>query len=197
MKTMLRLSLFALLLAGTQAWGQANLRPDPTPRVPPQPGQGLPLEDLRYLSRALNLSEAQIESGRLAAEKSTNPAVREFGQALAADHEAIRQSLFKLAEQSKANVAAHPSKAWWQGQVQRLRGLGGAEFDREFLNWELQNHLALVNLYQTEASNSPDTELAKFAITTLVRIKQRFDAAQRLGAEYGLSVNVVKQPPQY
>ena len=41
--------------------------------------------------------------------------------------------------------------------------------------WQLQTHLALAELYQTEASNTSETELAKFAITSLNRIQARFD----------------------
>ena len=40
-----------LLLASVGALAQTNIRPDMTPRVPPQPGQGLPLEALSRLRR--------------------------------------------------------------------------------------------------------------------------------------------------
>ena len=64
----------------------------------------------------------------------------------------------------------HPSKAQWRQELQRLGTLQAQGFDREFMKWQLQVHLALVKLYQTEASQSPETDLAKFAITSLTRI---------------------------
>ena len=45
------------------AWSQANLRPDPHPRVPMQPGQSLPLEDALFLKEAASASQGQVELG--------------------------------------------------------------------------------------------------------------------------------------
>ena len=63
---MLRRSL--LLLAGLAAplagpaRAQTRITPDPTPRLPPQPGQGMAVEDVRGLQRAARISDAQIEA---------------------------------------------------------------------------------------------------------------------------------------
>ncbi len=81
--------------------------------------------------------------------------------------------------------------------MRRIGSLKGQEFDREYMSWQLRTHLALVNLYQTEASHSPELDLSKFAITTLVEIQRLFDQAKRLGAEYGVAIDTIKQPPQY
>lgn len=79
------------LLAGT-AVGQANIVPDPSPRLPPQPGQGLPLEDLRFLERGTDQSAIQMKIGKLAAERASDEAVRQFGSQVATDHKQIWQS---------------------------------------------------------------------------------------------------------
>lgn len=189
--------LVACLLAASAALAQTNIKPDPTPRVPPQPGQGLPVEDLAFFSRASNLSAAQIELGRLAAQKGTDPAIKELGQSLVAEHEKMRQSLTDLAARSKAEVKPHESEPWWRGQIERLKGLSGQEFDREFVNLELQAGLALVNLYQRQASNTPQAELARYAIIALVPIQRAFERARQLGGQFGLKVDTVRQPPQY
>ena len=65
------------------------------------------------------------------------------------------------------------------------------------MKWQLQVHLALVKLYQTEASQSPETDLAKFAITSLTRIQRIFDQAKKLGSDLGASIDTVQAPPQY
>ena len=46
------ITLLGLTVLSGPAWSQANLRPDPHPRVPPQPGQSLPLEDALFLKEA-------------------------------------------------------------------------------------------------------------------------------------------------
>ena len=78
-----------------------------------------------------------------------------------------------------------------------MHDLSGQEFDREYLRWQLQMHLALVDLYQTEASQTPNSDLARFAILTLTAIQRRFDRAKQLGAEQGIAIGTIRQPPQY
>ena len=84
------------------------------PRLPPQPGQGLPLEDQRFLERAANLSEAEIEAGRLGAEKTSSPGLKEISQQLTADHQKLLQSVQELARKNRVALKAHASRPDWQ-----------------------------------------------------------------------------------
>jgi putative membrane protein len=192
------LTLSAMLLLGShQTLGQTNIKPETMPRLPPQPGQGLPVADQQFLERAANLSEAEIEAGRLGAVKATSPELKEISQQLSTDHQSLQRSLQGLAQKNRVTLQAHPSRQDWQRDLQRMRDLSGQEFDREYLRWQLQAHLTLVNLYQTEASQSPETDLARFAIVTLTAIQRRFDRAKQLGAEQGVAIDTIGQPPQY
>jgi len=191
------LPLIMLSLTALPALPQANLRPDPAPRLPQQPGQGLALKDQQFIVRAANLSDAEIEAGKLAASKAPAADVKAFGERVAADHQKLRKAIADLAQKANVKVESHASRPTWQAELQRLQGLSGADFEREFLNWQLQVHLSLADMYQTQASNSPDTELAKFAIVSLKTVQDRFDEAKRLGGRYGLAANTIKQPPQY
>ncbi|GJD57703.1 DUF4142 domain-containing protein [Methylobacterium dankookense] len=185
--------LVALLVSPAVA--QTNIRPDTNPRVPPQAGQGLPAEDREFLNRAANLSDAEVEAGQ-PADRSSTPAVREFGRAIAAEHAKLRAAVGRLAQQHGVAVS-HPSREWWTAELQRIAGLSGEEFDRNYLDWQLKAHLALVNLYQQQASNAAGTDLSKFAITTMNQLQRAFGEAKRLGAAHGVAIETIKQPPQY
>jgi predicted outer membrane protein len=113
------------------------------------------------------------------------------------EYEKQQQTVARLAQSKGVAMREHPSKPQWQLELERLAERTGQEFDRAFMKWQLQMHLALVNLYQAEASGSPETDMAKFAITTLVEIQRVFDQAKQLGAEQGVSIDTVKAPPQY
>ena len=82
-------ALSALLGAAGEARAQANIRPDPTPRLPPQPGQGLPLEDVRFLRDAAALSAAQVEAAG-AAQSGGDEEGRRFAAGLAERHRKLR-----------------------------------------------------------------------------------------------------------
>ncbi len=197
MKRSLALAVCILPLLTGNAAGQANVVPDTSPRLPPQPGQGLPLEDVRFLERAADQSAIEVEIGGLAAQQASSEEVRELGSQVATDHEQIRQRLVELAQQHRVEVEERESKDAWRPAIERLQGQSGEDFDRAYLGLQLGLGRQIIELYQTQASNSTVTDLARFAITTLVRLKQHFTTAQELGALNGLSIETVEQPPQY
>ena len=90
--------LLGLTVLSGPAWSQANLRPDPHPRVPPQPGQSLPLEDALFLKEAASASQGQAELGRLAAEKAPDDALRSLAQRIAETHGRLAGDLKRLTE---------------------------------------------------------------------------------------------------
>jgi hypothetical protein len=74
-----------------------------------------------------------------------------------------------------------------------------ARAERSFLVTELQVHPVLVEMYQAQASQSTDRELARVAIGALVGIQEDFATAIRLGATMGLAAPepMIANPPQY
>lgn len=194
-----RLPVAAAFLAASAAlaYGQSNLKPDATPRLPAQPGQGLPLEDQAFFSHAENLSAAVIDAGRVCAAKAGDAQVKALGEDLVAVHTAQLEKTRALADKFKAPpapaAAAHP----WDAEIATLKGLSGEALDRECLRWYWRAHMALVDLYQTQASQTPENDLAKFAILSLAQIQERFDRVRPLGAKYGLKTETLGQPPQY
>ena len=90
------LILMGLTALSGPAWSQANIRPDPTPRVPPQPGQSLPVEDALFLREAASASQGQDELGRLAAEKAPDDALRSLAQRISETHGRLGGALKRL-----------------------------------------------------------------------------------------------------
>jgi putative membrane protein len=90
---------------------------------------------------------ADIETGALAEERASTPAVREFGAMLARDHEMVRRQGRDLA--AKLGVTPTPPKNDHSAKdhataIARLRSLEGARFDREFLRHEVAFHRAVI-----------------------------------------------------
>ena len=200
---MLRRTLFLLAgIAGPAAGArlaraQTRITPDPTPRLPPQPGQGLAAEDVRGLQRAARLCDAQAEAGRLAAEKAAAPAVRELGQAIAADHGRFRQAVGTIAAERKLDLPDRTAAGIEDPGLAALQRASGEAFDRAFLARQLGVYRPMAELFQTMASNSPDPALQRLGITALAAVRAHFDTARRLGEPMGLRVETVESPPQY
>lgn len=203
---MLRRPLLTLLaaLATGQVQAQSTLRPDPTPRLPPQPGQGLPLEDLRFLRDAAALSRTQVEVAGRVAGKGGSEDISRFAGALVERHRALAQQIAALIQQHGGLEAAGPQPdADITQALRQLEATGSpgaaAEGERAFLTAELQVHPVLIRLYQAQASQSTDRGLARVAIVALVGIQEDFATATRLAAPLGLKPpdQTIANPPQY
>ena len=90
-------------------------------------------------------------------QKAGDPAIKEFSQRLATEHEKLRATLRQLAETNGITVDPQTSRPAWQGEP-KDEGLSGLDFDREYMRWQLRTHLATVGLYQVQASNTPQME---------------------------------------
>jgi len=199
------------------AWSQANLRPDPNPRVPPQPGQPLPMEDALFLKEASEVSQGQRDLGRLAAETASDPELKTLAQGIAETHRKLGEQLKGLAQGQNlpaadtlkpertdalgaAGAVTNPANARGgraQDAVAALSGASGEAFAKGYVEAQLRIHDRIVDLYQTQASHTPARELAIFAITSLVAIQKDRDALRQMASRFGIKAPVEGQPLQY
>lgn len=217
MRKIAALALLGVALMPAPVLSQANIRPDPTPRVPPQPGQALPMEDALFLKEALAASQGQVELGRLAAEKASDGALKGMAAEIAETHAQLAEHLKRLAhgralppaDQVKPDQAdrfgaagAVTDPANIQGSLSRdaLKSLSensGEAFAKGYVETQLRIHDRMVDLYQTEASNTPDRDLATYAITSLVAIQKNRDALRRMAGQLGIRTSSDGQAIQY
>ncbi|HJQ22178.1 MAG TPA: DUF4142 domain-containing protein [Gemmatimonadaceae bacterium] len=140
------------------------------------------LDDATIVAIFDGANTADIETGALAAQKSQNAQVRDFGRMLSDVHTAVRQQGRDLATKlhvTPTPLAGDKSAADHQAVMQRLRGLDGAAFDRAFLEHERDFHAAVLDaLNKTLVPAISNQELKGF-VTSLVPAFE----AHRLGAE--------------
>src|ERR1041384_7692512 len=89
---------------------------------------------------AVTADSVDIDAGKLAVEKSSNPKVKEFGQMMVRDHTSVNKKATDLAK--KLNLTPEESdpsrtlKADGDKNLEKLRGLTGAEFDKAYIDNE-------------------------------------------------------------
>ena len=110
------------------------------------------LDDPTIVAIFDNANTADIETGKLAAERGHSKAVREFGAMLARDHEMVRQQGRDLAK--KLGVTPTPPAGDQSAQeqaalIRRLKSLRGSEFDRAFLQHEAKFHQDVITAVKT------------------------------------------------
>ena len=132
---------------------------------------------------------ADIETGRLAAERGQSKEVREFGAMLARDHQQVRQLGRDLA--AKLGVTPTPpkddagAKAHAQAMAS-LRAKSGAEFDRAFLQHEAAFHKSVIDAVQSTLLPAvKNEELKALVVKVAPAFQAHMLAAQNLEKQLG------------
>ena len=119
----------------------------------------------------------EIESSRMAMERSKNAAVRKIAQMLITDHTASTTKLKSLIDGGQVTGATLPTAMdeRRKGMIDNLRGAPDAEFDNRYLDQQAMAHretVVLMEAYQTAGQNEP---LKAFAGEVAPKIKAHLD----------------------
>jgi len=115
----------------------------------PAPAAAAPaVTDPQIAAIVVAANNADIAAGRLAASKSSNAQVKEFGQMMVRDHDGINKAatalVTKLGVTPEENPASQEQKTAGEQNLTSLQGLSGAEFDRAYMANEVRYHEALL-----------------------------------------------------
>jgi putative membrane protein len=113
---------------------------------------------------------ADIETGRLAAERAESKEVRDFGRMLADVHTAVRQQGRDLSRKLGVTPALPRDDKMAEGHaavMRQLRALHGAEFDRAFLAHEKAFHIAVLSAVNTTLLPAISNKELKDFVTSL------------------------------
>jgi len=118
--------------------------------------------DQHFMLFAAATGTAEVKMGQLAAEKSTDPRVREFGQRMVTDHQRVNAQLMQIAQAKKVTLpmAMDPAN---RTLYEELSALSGPEFDRQYLASQVNIHAMGNALYANEAENGLDPDVTRFA----------------------------------
>jgi putative membrane protein len=151
-----------------------------------QAGQGMRLGsvDRKFVMEAAMGGMAEVELGRLAAERGSSDAVKQFGQRMVDDHSRANSELMQLAS-GKGITLPTALDAKHQALVTRMSRLSGAEFDRAYAREMVKDHQKTVALFQREATRGADADLKAFAQTTLPTLQEHLRMARSLPSGSG------------
>jgi putative membrane protein len=91
-----------------------------------------------------------VDYGKLAAEKTTNQAVKEFAETMVRDHTAVNDKAIALAKKlgvtPEASGTSKSLKVNGQKELVKLKALKGPEFDKAYVDNEVSYHEAVIGL---------------------------------------------------
>jgi putative membrane protein len=135
--------------------------------------------DKRFIQVAGEAGSGEVEMARLAMDRAQSTDVKSFASRMASDHQKADDELDKLAS-SKDVMVNDKLSAKDQAELDRLRKLQGAGFDREYIRSQLAAHKAAVSLFDKQSKSGHDTELKQFAASTLPTLQEHLQLVEQL-----------------
>jgi putative membrane protein len=121
----------------------------------------------------------EIESSKLAAQKSDGP-TKDFANQMIADHS-------KTSAELKSAVASDPKTpipsgldSAHQSKLDRLNGLSGGDFTKEYHKMQVDAHESAVSLFQRYAQGGDSEKLKSWASKTLPALQHHLEMAKAL-----------------
>lgn len=160
MRAILAAGACALALLSTAAWGQAAGPTDP-----------------QIAAIVVAANQADINAGRLAESKAHSKQVRAFGRRMVVDHTNVNQLagalVHKLHVTPEANSTSESLESAGKENLERLRKLHGAAFDRAYIEHEVTYHEQVIDaLDKTLIPNAQNPQLKAL----LVKVRPAFEA---------------------
>lgn len=121
-----------------------------------------------FLHHSLQGDNSEIMLGRLAADRGRSPGVRAYGRTLARDHETARIQVLEVGRRYgiRADRDVMPEA---RDERDKLLGMPGREFDREFVRYMVDDHHKDIEDFreQARADRGDVSALARNQLPTL------------------------------
>lgn len=136
-------------------------------------------QDRTFLTHALHGNMAEIEMARMVEARGSNQQVKAFAKELREDHEKANQQLKEISQHAQVNIPMQLPEEQRQ-TVEQMRGLSGAQLDRQFLNSVVQAHQSSISQYQQMSTQAQNPQLKEYASSQLPTLQEHAQKAQQL-----------------
>ena len=136
-------------------------------------------DDAEFAVEAVSAGLAEINAGKVAQEKATNPRVKEFSAQIVEEYTRATDELKTLAEDKNIVVPTAPGENELR-EIADLNAEEGAEFDKEYINLIANDQNDVIDLYENAVENVDDPEIREFASRTLALLKANVEEAKTI-----------------
>jgi len=128
---------------------------------------------------------AEVQTGQIAEQKGTSNEVRDFAKMIVKDHQAMQKEADELA--MKANLTPQPpaqaeqKRAAADQMVQQLNATAkGAEFDRAFIDGQVQAHQQTLTELQQLQSSVDNADVRALIEKAIPKVQGHLEHAQKI-----------------
>ena len=120
-------------------------------------------DDKKFLATAAQGDQDEIALSMAAEKKATNPDVKAFAEKMVTEHKEMSASMKPFADQWGVTPADGPD-ADHQKELDKLNGLSGKDFDKEYIDQMVSDHAKALDAFTSEAK---DTKDVKFRVVVM------------------------------
>ena len=171
-------ALFALTLAGTSV---AALAQTPPPPPPPEAKTSA----AAYVDAAGKSDMYEMESSKIALQKSKDPAIKSFANMMIKDHTKTTKATMAAAKKAGMNPPPPAPDAGITASLTELQNASDADFDRIYLAQQVPAHQAALDLHQSYAANGDQPALKASAKAAVPIVQKHIDTAHKDHAKMG------------
>jgi len=130
--------------------------------------------DSKFAMTAAHGGAAEVEMGKLAADKGSDPDVKAFGQQMVDDHSKANDQLMSVAKDESMTLPSEPNPKQ-KAMMAKLKMLSGSAFDKAYVNAMVKDHIEDVADFKKESTSGADPKIKDFATTTLPTLQGHLD----------------------
>jgi putative membrane protein len=136
--------------------------------------------DAGFVTNASGAGLAEIEAAKLADTNAGSEKVKTFAHQIIADHTKAGEELKSLAAGDRGYATAESPPPANQKDIDALKMLNGAAFDKEFAKVMVADHQKAVAIFEVEVEKGSNKDLQAFAKKTLPTLKDHLKMARAL-----------------
>ncbi|MBZ9962384.1 DUF4142 domain-containing protein [Mesorhizobium sp. BR1-1-2] len=181
MKTLLTMTAAALLAGAPAALAQSTAQTTPL-------AADSKVDTQTFIKTVPGANEFEIQSSKLAEQKSASADVKAFAKQMITDHTKAGEDFKAALAQGQTTASTKPAgpalQPKEQGQLDELKAASGKDFDTKYIMMQAEAHKQAVALFSTYAKSGDDPAMKEFAKKTLPVLKMHEKHVKELGAAH-------------
>lgn len=141
--------------------------------------------DASFYKNAAEAGISEVDAGKLAADKGSSQAVKDFGAMMVKDHTAANDKLKTVADSKNISLPTTASIGQMAAKA-KLQVLSGDTFDKSYIQGQIKAHEDTVALLKKEKATGQDPEAKAFATTVLPKVQAHLKKIKSIAADAGV-----------
>jgi putative membrane protein len=162
-----------------QTADSANKTKDTTTNVAATGGIAVTSDDAKFATTAAVGGMAEVALGKLALEKTSSTAIKDFANMMVTDHGKANDELKAIAKTKNITLPDSVDKAH-KDKMADLSKKTGKDFDEAYVDAMVDGHKKTLDLMTDEAKSGKDAELKAFAGKTAPTVQMHLDAIKKI-----------------